>query len=71
MPEFIVRAELEEVIKEVEDVGLSDVSLSRAEVMGLLVRFYGTVITAVQFMVITPEEARLLHVWLANNLGLE
>jgi hypothetical protein len=68
--EEVIKSDLEEIIKEIEDVGLSDISLSRAEVMALIVRFYGAVITAVQYMVITPEEARFLHVWLANNLEL-
>jgi hypothetical protein len=70
MPEFTVKSDLESIIQEINDVGLSDVALSRAEVMGLILRFYGAVITAVQFMVITPEEAQHLHMWLADNLEL-
>lgn len=66
--EQVIKSDLEEIIKEVEDVGLSDVSLSRAEVMALIVRYYGAVLNAVQYMVITPEEGHLLHIWLADKL---
>lgn len=66
----IIKEDLEAAIQEVIDVGLSDVALSREEVMALMLNFYGAVTLASYHAVITPEEAYYLHIWLANNLGL-
>ena len=70
MIELVIKAELDEITQEVIDVGLSEVALSRTETLSLISRFYGTVLTAVQYMVITPEEAQFMHVWLTSLLEL-
>jgi hypothetical protein len=67
---LVVEADLNEIIEEITDVGLSDVALSRAELSALIVRFYGAVINAVQYKAITPEKANNLHIWLAGQLEL-
>jgi hypothetical protein len=70
MPHFTIKDDLDQIIKEITDIGVSDVSLSRAEVMQVIVKFYGTIIIAQEYAVITAEEARYLHAWLVNLLGL-
>ena len=59
-----IRVELEEAVQGILDLGNAEDFFSTEEVMVIVFKFYGAVIQAVQFCVITPEQAHGLHCWL-------
>jgi hypothetical protein len=65
-----IKQDLEEAVESIVDLGLSDASLTREQLLQYIVGFYGAVIKAVHYSVITPEEAQYLHVWLVDLFEL-
>lgn len=70
MRDEAILKDLEEAVESIVDLGLSDVSLTREELLQYIVSFYGAVIKATHYSVITPEEAHYLHVWLVDLFEL-
>jgi hypothetical protein len=65
-----IRAELTEAVQDVLLLGNAESFFSIEEVLSIVFKFYGAVTQAVQFCVITPEQAHELHCWLVAMFEL-
>lgn len=68
--EEIIRAELQEAVQDILDLGNAEDFFSIEEVLSLVFKFYGVVGRAVHYCIITPEEGYRLHVWLVSLFEL-
>jgi hypothetical protein len=68
--ESIVLSDLIEATQNILDLGNAEDFFSIDEVLRVVFKFYGAVITAVLYCVITPEEASRLHYWLVSMFEL-
>jgi hypothetical protein len=66
----IIRIELEDAIDDVMNLAFAEGVFSVHEVIEIIFKFYGAVLIAVKFCVITPEQANTLHFWLVAMFEL-
>lgn len=66
----VIRAELEEAVQDILDMANCEDHFSFEEVLCIVFKFYGALTQAVQFCVITAEQAHGLHCWLVAMFEL-
>jgi hypothetical protein len=68
--EEVIRQDLEQAVEDIVILAYSEDGFTFEEILGFIFKFYGAVTRATHFCVITPEEARNLHIWLVSQFEL-
>jgi hypothetical protein len=68
--EETIRQDLEQAVEDITILAYSEDGFTFEEILEFIFKFYGAVTRATEYCVITPEDARGLHIWLASQFEI-